>query len=133
MQQEPTSFRVKDPGVRDVFSEAWRIQSWLDVEVALAKAQAELDVIPQYAANEIASKAKFENLNMDNIYEGLARTGHPLVPMIWEFDRICEGDAGIRFQHSANENELKWVKTCFLDTINRRQDAACNKEGLART
>ena len=31
---------------------------------------------------------------MDNIREGLARTGHPLVPMVWELDRICDGDAG---------------------------------------
>ena len=25
---------------------------------------------------------------------GLARTGHPLVPLVWELDRVCEGDAG---------------------------------------
>ena len=94
MQAEPTAYRVGDPGVRALFGEASRIQAWLDVEVALAQAQAELGVIPTHAADEIASKAKFENLNMDNIREGLARTGHPLVPMVWELDRICEGDAG---------------------------------------
>ena len=94
MQAEPTAYRVGDPGVRALFGEASRIQAWLDVEAALAQAQAELGVIPTRAADEIASKAKFENLNMDNIREGLARTGHPLVPMVWELDRICEGDAG---------------------------------------
>lgn len=94
MQAEPTAYRVGDPGVRALFAEASRIQAWLDVEVALAQTQAELGVIPTRAAEEIASKAKFENLNMDNIREGLARTGHPLVPMVWELDRICEGDAG---------------------------------------
>ncbi len=94
MQNQPTSYRVGDPGVRALFAEPARIQSWLDVEVALAQAQAELGVIPAYAAEEIAAKARCENLDMDNIREGLARTGHPLVPMIWELDRICEGDAG---------------------------------------
>ena len=94
MQAEPTAYRVGDPGVRALFGEASRIQAWLDVEVALAQAQAELGVIPAHAAEEIAAKAKFDNLNMDNIREGLARTGHPLVPMVWELDRICEGDAG---------------------------------------
>lgn len=94
MQNEPTSFRVGDPGIRALFAEPARIQSWLDVEVALAQAQAELGVIPARAAAEIAAKARYENLNMDNIREGLARTGHPLVPMVWELDRICEGDAG---------------------------------------
>jgi len=94
MQGEPTSYRVGDPGIRALFSEESRIQSWLDVEVALAQAQAELNVIPQYAADEITRKSKFENLNLDNIHEGLARTGHPLVPMVWELDRICDGDTG---------------------------------------
>ena len=94
MQNEPTSFRVGDPGIRDIFGEASRIQAWLDVEVALAQAQAELGVIPGYAAEEIERKARYEYLNMDNIREGLARTGHPLVPMVWELDRICDGDTG---------------------------------------
>lgn len=94
MQNEPTAFRVGDPGIRDIFGEASRIQAWLDVEVALAQAQAELGIIPASAAEEIERKARYEYLNMDNIREGLARTGHPLVPMVWELDRICEGDAG---------------------------------------
>ena len=94
MQNEPTSFRVGDPGIRDIFGEASRIQAWLDVEVALAQAQAELGVIPGYAAEEIERKARYEYLDMDNIREGLARTGHPLVPMVWELDRICDGDTG---------------------------------------
>ncbi|MYE55362.1 MAG: adenylosuccinate lyase family protein [Chloroflexi bacterium] len=94
MQNEPTAFRVGDPGISEIFGEASRIQAWLDVEVALAQAQAELGVIPQHAAEEIERKARYENLNMDNIREGLARTGHPLVPMVWELDRICDGDAG---------------------------------------
>ena len=94
MQNEPTAFRVGDPGIRDIFGEASRIQAWLDVEVALAQAQAELGIIPEYAAEEIESKAHYEYLDMDNIREGLARTGHPLVPMVWELDRICDGDAG---------------------------------------
>lgn len=128
MQQEPTSFRVKDPGVRDVFSESWRIQSWLDVEVALAKAQAELDIIPQYAADEIASKAKFENLNMDNIYEGLTRTGHPLVPMIWEFDRICEGDAGGYIHWGATTQNI--TQTGKLLALRKAHDIFLSQIGI---
>jgi 3-carboxy-cis,cis-muconate cycloisomerase len=94
MQDEPTAYRIEDPGVRALFTESARFQSWLDVEVALAQSQAELGVIPQHAAEEITRKSKLEYLNMDNIRAGLARTGHPLVPVIWELDRVCEGDAG---------------------------------------
>lgn len=94
MQSEPTSLRVKDPGIRKLFSEESRFQSWLDVEGALAQAQGELGVIPRDAADEIASKAKLSNLDMDAIRKGHARTGHALVPLIWELDRVCESGAG---------------------------------------
>ncbi|MEE8421263.1 MAG: adenylosuccinate lyase family protein [Dehalococcoidia bacterium] len=94
MQEQPTALRVPDPGVRELFTEAARWQSWLDVEVALAYAEAELGMIPQAAAEEIASKARVELLDRDRIVEGLRVTGHGLVPVIWELDRICEGDAG---------------------------------------
>ena len=41
MLEEPTSLRIDDPGVRALFTEAARFHSWLDVESALAQAQAE--------------------------------------------------------------------------------------------
>jgi 3-carboxy-cis,cis-muconate cycloisomerase len=94
MQEEPTSYRLGDPGIRALFSETARYQAWLDVEAALALAQAELDIIPQAAAEEIARKAKLSFLNLEAVRDGLARTGHPLVPLIWELDRVCAGAAG---------------------------------------
>ena len=41
MQENPTSMRVKDAGVRSLFTLESRWQAWLDVEAALAKAEAE--------------------------------------------------------------------------------------------
>src|SRR5260370_478779 len=94
MLEEPTSLRIDDPGVRALFTESARFQSWLDVEAALARAQAELGIIPEAAAREIVRKAHLSYLNLAAVREGLARTGHPLVPLVWELDRACEGDAG---------------------------------------
>jgi len=94
MQDEPTSLRIEDPGVRALFTEAARFQSWLDVEAALARAQAELGIIPEAAAREIVGKAKLSFLDLDAVRAGLAKTGHPLVPLVWELDRVCEGEAG---------------------------------------
>ena len=91
---EETAARIDDPGIRALFTTEAQWQAWLDVEVALAEAQAELDIIPQRAAVEIAQKAKIEQLNLDAVREGLDRTGHSLVPLIWELDRICADDVG---------------------------------------
>ena len=94
MLEEPTSLRIEDPGVRALFTEAARFQSWLDVEAALAEAQAELGVIPAAAAREIVGKAHLKYLDLTAVRAGLAKTGHPLVPLVWALDRACEGDAG---------------------------------------
>ena len=63
MKQQPTALRMTDPGIRELFSEDQVWQSWLDVEAALAQAQADLDVIPSDAADEITSKAHLELLD----------------------------------------------------------------------
>jgi hypothetical protein len=42
----PTATRVSDAGIRALYRLENRWQAWLDVEVALAKAQAELGIIP---------------------------------------------------------------------------------------
>ncbi len=81
MQEEPTSLRIDDPGVRALFTEAARFQSWLDVEAALAQAQAELGIIPDGAAREITRKAHLSYLDLEAVRAGLARTGHPLVQL----------------------------------------------------
>jgi 3-carboxy-cis,cis-muconate cycloisomerase len=94
MLEEPTSLRIDDPGVRGLFTEAARFQSWLDVEAALAEAQAELGIIPAAAAREIVSKCHLKYLDLAAVRAGLAKTGHPLVPLIWALDRACDGDAG---------------------------------------
>ena len=94
MDDNPTSLRVRDPGIRELFTIESNWQSWLDVEAALAVAEAELGVIPEAAAKEIVAKARLELLDRERIIEGLRRTGHPIVPVVWELSRICEGDAG---------------------------------------
>src|SRR4029077_4671281 len=94
MLEEPTSLRIEDPGVRALFTEAARFQSWLDVEAALAEAQAELGIIPAAAAREIVSKAHLKYLDLAAVRAGLAKTGHPLVPLVWALDQACDGDAG---------------------------------------
>src|SRR6058998_2869768 len=94
MLEEPTSLRIGDPGVRALFTEAARFQSWLDVEAALAQAQAELGIIPEPAAREIVKKAHLKYLDLEAVRAGLAKTGHPIVPLVWALDHACEGDAG---------------------------------------
>jgi adenylosuccinate lyase len=143
MLDEPTSLRIDDPGVRALFTEAARFQSWLDVEAALAEAQAELGIIPAAAAREIARKAHLEFLDLAEVRAGLARTGHPLVPVVWALDRACDGDAGgyvhwgattqnitqtgqlrqVRRAHAIFLRQLATILTTMADLAERTRDA----------
>jgi adenylosuccinate lyase len=93
-QDNPTSLRVPDPGVSALLSLDARWQAWLDVEAALAKAEAELGMIPAQAAEEIVRKCDLSLFDRKRLTEGFTRTGHTLVPLVWELARICDGDAG---------------------------------------
>jgi 3-carboxy-cis,cis-muconate cycloisomerase len=84
----PTATRVSDPGIRALYRLENRWQAWLDVEVALARAQAELGVIPVAAAEAIARAARLDKMDRARIDEGFARTGHTIVPLVWELGRI---------------------------------------------
>jgi adenylosuccinate lyase len=84
----PTAARVADPGIRALYRQENRWQAWLDVEVALARAQAELGIIPKEAAEAIARAARLELLDRKRIDEGFARTGHTIVPLVWELARV---------------------------------------------
>src|SRR6516165_1049001 len=84
----PTATRVSDPGIRALYRQENRWQAWLRVEATLAKAQAELGIIPQPAADAITRAARLELLDRTRIDEGFARTGHTIVPLVWELSRV---------------------------------------------
>ncbi|MEE2689492.1 MAG: adenylosuccinate lyase family protein [Pseudomonadota bacterium] len=95
MQQgNPTSLRVPDPGIAPLFDQDARWQAWLDVEAALAMAEAELGMIPAAAADEIVRKCNLSLFDRERLTEGFTRTAHTLVPLVWELSRLCEGNAG---------------------------------------
>jgi len=84
----PTAARVSDPGIRALYRLENRWQAWLDVEAALARAQAELAIVPADAAEAIARAARLDLFDRVRLDEGFARTGHTIVPLVWELARI---------------------------------------------
>src|SRR5277367_1531887 len=90
----PTATRVADPGIRALYRLENRWQAWLDVEAALARAQADLGIIPLEAAAGIAAAARLDKMDRARIDEGFARTGHTIVPLVWELGRVVGDEHG---------------------------------------
>jgi 3-carboxy-cis,cis-muconate cycloisomerase len=79
-----TDGRVPDTGVRQRFAREHRWQRWLQVEAALAQAEAALGVIPVEAADAITAAADLGRLDAARIQRGILATSHPLMALVRE-------------------------------------------------
>mgnify|MGYP001394401640 FL=1 len=94
------------PEFLDIFNDNMRVQAWYDVEVALAKAQSKLGIIPTEAYEEIARKAYVENVDVQKIGKGISETAHPIVPAIRALEEICDGGAGEFIHYGATTQDI---------------------------
>ena len=76
--------RVSTPEMRAIFEADSQYQSWLDVEAALAEAQAEVGMIPAEAARAIRAAACIDKLDFGKVKEHGRVTGHPLLGIVRE-------------------------------------------------
>lgn len=68
--------------MRAFFSDDYIVQRYLDVEAALARAQAKLGIIPEDAAEAITDAAKVENIDWDRLRERTEIVGYPILPTV---------------------------------------------------
>lgn len=92
--------------MRKCFNDSSRIQSWLDVEAALARAQAKLGIIPVEAAQEINRKANWKNLDFKEMQEIYEQSGHPIMPIIYTLKKVCEQSWGEYIHWGATTQDI---------------------------
>jgi adenylosuccinate lyase len=90
----PIEFRYRYPEMYAVWTEEEKLQNWLNVEVALAWAHAELGTIPKSAAEEIERKAKVGIVKIERCKQIEEKTKHDLLAMVYALQEVCEGEAG---------------------------------------
>jgi len=78
----------------DIFGKANSNQILLDIEAALARAEAKLGIIPQSAADEITRKADVKYLPEEELAKEFKKVGHPMVAIINVWARYMDGNAG---------------------------------------
>ncbi len=74
--------------LRTVFDERARLQGWLDVLAALARAQAKLGIVPTEAADAITELATVDRLDLDFVAEETRRTSHSTLGLIRGLRRV---------------------------------------------
>src|ERR1700761_7610531 len=81
------------PRMREIFSDRALIGRYVEVEIALAKAEAKCGVIPAEAAAAIAKQADASTLDFDLLREETDNVGYPILPLVHQIARQC-GEAG---------------------------------------
>jgi adenylosuccinate lyase len=82
--------RYGSPEMRQIFEEESRIQKLLDVEAALALAQAEVGNIPLRDAEKIASRASTKYVRIERIKEIERDIKHDLAALVRVLAEVCD-------------------------------------------
>jgi 3-carboxy-cis,cis-muconate cycloisomerase len=81
------------PAMREVWSDAFRTQKYLDWEAALARAEAKIGLIPQQAADEITRVCKVENIDFEAYAKETLKIGYPVLGLVHQIAHLCRGEA----------------------------------------
>lgn len=80
------------PESRAVFGERARLQGWLDVLAALARAQAAEGLVPAAAAAAITASARVELLDLDVVAEQTRASGHSTLGLVRALEGVLPPD-----------------------------------------
>jgi 3-carboxy-cis,cis-muconate cycloisomerase len=80
--------------MRRVFSDENRVQRYLDIEAALARAQARLDIIPKEAADEIVRHCQADAYDFELLKKQTERIGYPVLPVVQQLVKKCRDGLG---------------------------------------
>lgn len=82
------------PQMDTLFSEQAEVQAWLDVEAALARAQARLGIVPEEAAREISARADVSAFDLERLRAEIVHAVHPIMPLVRALSELCSHGHG---------------------------------------
>src|SRR6266566_1644634 len=80
--------------MRRIFADENRIQKYLDIEAALAHAQARLGIIPQNACDEIVRHCSIAEYDFGKLKAQTERIGYPVLPVVQQLVALCRDGHG---------------------------------------
>lgn len=121
-----------DPDTAEIFSERALVQSWLDVEVALAAAQADLGLLDGATARAIADAARLENIDLGALWSDTRTVGYPILPLIKQIEIALPAEHRGRVHFGATTQDIMDTALSLqLRTAARRQDVLLRRFGDA--
>ncbi|AYM91485.1 MULTISPECIES: class-II fumarase/aspartase family protein [Serratia] len=82
------------PEMRAIFDDRELVRKYVEVEVALAKAEARCGVIPAEAAEEIAASCSADTLDFDLLRHETEIVGYPILPLVHQISKQAGSSGG---------------------------------------
>lgn len=115
------------PEMRSIFDEKNLLQSWLNVETALAKAQSAMGMIPKDAGKIIAAKADIALLDLEAVKASGKVSGHSLLGLLGEFRKVIDHDYSRYVHFGATTQDI--IDTGFILMIRDGYDIVQDRLG----
>ncbi|AWB35489.1 3-carboxy-cis,cis-muconate cycloisomerase [Orrella marina] len=96
--------------MRSVFDDQATLARYVEVEVALARVQARLGIIPHEAARQIEQLADARKLDMERIKHDTENVGYPILPLVHQISDMC-GEAGGYLHWGATTQDIMDMAT----------------------
>ncbi len=109
----PIDFRYGRPKMKAIFEEDSRLQRLLDVEAALARAEAEADLIPAAAAKGITKHANVKEVTVERVVALEKETRHDIMAVVLALTEACGPDAGKYVHYGATSNDISDTATAL--------------------
>ena len=111
MSISPTDSRLfsslfRDEKIGDIFSDEALVRYLVAVEVALAKAQARLGVIPHDAADIIAARIAPTELDLEELHLQTSRDGFPIIELVRQLREQIGGEAASYLHWGATTQDI---------------------------
>jgi adenylosuccinate lyase len=105
------------PELRELFDDASRTRSWLEILAVLAETQAEFGLIPPDAAQAVATACRTVELDavfMEEVREGFEATNHSTLGLIHALQRRCPGNSGEWLYYGATVQDITDTWTALV-------------------
>jgi len=92
--------------MREIFSDEARLQAWIKTEIALAKAQVTLGIIPEGTDTAIEQAADINKMNLEEMKSDFDRVGFPILPFVKQLNKLCGAETARWVHYGATTQDI---------------------------
>ncbi|KAH8589038.1 3-carboxy-cis,cis-muconate cycloisomerase [Bisporella sp. PMI_857] len=91
---------------RSIFSDEAYIQSMIDVEAALARAQSTIGIIPRQVGEVITAQASVSNINLERLSTETDIVGYPVLPLVRQLTEMVDHESAAYIHWGATTQDI---------------------------